>query len=127
MEIANEVSISYFRYPENSYLKTHGVHIHCPEGAVEKDGPSAGIAMATALISLSLQTPVLPRLAMTGEISLTGKVLPVGGIKEKILAAKRTGANTIILPKENAKDFAELPEYVSFKWNLIRISIFSDN
>ena len=98
--------------PENDYLRSHHVHVHCPEGAVEKDGPSAGIAMATALISLAFDIPVKQHLAMTGEISLTGKVLPVGGIKEKILAAKRSGAKTIILPFDCTKDHAELPDYV---------------
>lgn len=114
------------KYPENKYLKTYGVHLHCPEGAIEKDGPSAGIAMATSLISLAINTPVLPRLAMTGEISLTGKVLPVGGIKEKILAAKRSGAITVILPKENTKDFAELPEYVKEGVTFIFASEYSE-
>lgn len=99
-------------YPNNDYLGNHRVHVHCPEGAIEKDGPSAGIAMATALISLALDRPPIPHLAMTGEISLTGKVLPVGGIKEKILAAKRSGATTIILPYDCTKDHAELPDYV---------------
>lgn len=97
---------------ENDYLRNHHVHVHCPEGAIEKDGPSAGIAMATSLISLAFDVPVKPHLAMTGEISLTGKVLPVGGIKEKILAAKRSGATTIILPFDCKKDHAELPDYV---------------
>jgi Lon-like ATP-dependent protease len=99
-------------YPENGYLRNHQVHVHCPEGAIEKDGPSAGIAMATALVSLALDRPPIPHLAMTGEISLTGKVLPVGGIKEKILAAKRSGAKTIILPFDCTKDHGELPDYV---------------
>ena len=100
------------QFPENDYLRSHQIHVHCPEGAVEKDGPSAGIAMATALISLALNRAPVPHLAMTGEISLTGKVLPVGGIKEKILAAKRSGAKTIILPIDCTKDHAELPDYV---------------
>lgn len=97
---------------KNDYLNRHQVHVHCPEGAIEKDGPSAGIAMATALISLAFNSPVKAHLAMTGEISLTGKILPVGGIKEKILAAKRSGATTIILPFDCTKDHTELPDYV---------------
>ena len=96
----------------NAFFKSHQLHLHVPEGAVEKDGPSAGVAMATSLISISTNTAVKPRLAMTGELSLTGKVLPVGGIKEKVLAARRSGADTVILPSANKRDFDELPDYV---------------
>lgn len=98
--------------PENDFFKRHQLHIHVPEGAVEKDGPSAGVAMATSLISIATATPLRPHIAMTGELSLTGKVLPVGGIKEKILAARRSGANTVILPAGNRRDADELPLYV---------------
>jgi ATP-dependent Lon protease len=86
------------------------VHIHVPEGATPKDGPSAGITMLTALTSAFTQRKVKSRLAMTGEITLRGKVLPVGGIKEKILAAKRSSINDIILSEDNRKDFNEIPE-----------------
>lgn len=92
------------------FLSTHEVHLHLPAGATPKDGPSAGITMALALYSLATNRRLKSGLAMTGELSLTGKVLPVGGIKEKVLAAKRAGIRTIILPKQNEKDLKEVPE-----------------
>ncbi len=87
----------------------YDLHIHFPEGAVPKDGPSAGIAIFTAIASVFTQRKVRSRLAMTGEITLRGKVLPVGGIKEKILAAKRAGITDIILCSKNRKDITEIP------------------
>lgn len=92
------------------FLATHEIHLHLPAGATPKDGPSAGITMALALYSLATNQMVRGDLAMTGELSLTGKVLPVGGIKEKVLAAKRAGIKTIILPWQNEKDLKEVPE-----------------
>jgi ATP-dependent Lon protease len=92
------------------YLENHEVHLHLPAGATPKDGPSAGITMALALYSLAKNKKVRGQIAMTGELSLTGKVLPVGGIKEKVLAAKRAGIKEIILPFENEKDLKEVPE-----------------
>jgi ATP-dependent Lon protease len=88
------------------------VHLHVPAGAVPKDGPSAGVTMAVALASLFTRRPVRTDTAMTGEISLTGLVLPVGGIKEKVLAARRIGIRRLILPKDNEQDLSELPEHV---------------
>ena len=93
-------------------FKRNGVHIHVPSGAIPKDGPSAGVTMATALASLYLGIPVRRDTAMTGEISLSGLVLPVGGIKEKVLAARRAGIRKIILPKANQKDLREVPDEV---------------
>ncbi|GAX12150.1 hypothetical protein FisN_1Hh075 [Fistulifera solaris] len=98
--------------PANSYFDTADIHLHVPEGATPKDGPSAGITMVTSLLSLATGKPVRNDLAMTGEISLTGKVLPVGGIREKIMAARRAGITCVILPQANQRDFDEIPEYL---------------
>jgi ATP-dependent Lon protease len=97
---------------ERALFKDFGLHIHVPAGMIPKDGPSAGITMATALTSLYCKTPVRLDTAMTGEITLTGLVLPIGGVKEKVLAARRAGLRGIILPKENQKDLRELPDDV---------------
>merc|ERR1719361_2063868 len=94
------------------FFEEHDLHIHCPEGATPKDGPSAGVTMATALLSLALGQPVRPDLAMTGEVSLNGKVLAVGGIKEKTIAARRAGCKVLVFPHANRRDFDELPEYL---------------
>ncbi|MDQ1273586.1 MAG: ATP-dependent Lon protease [Planctomycetota bacterium] len=94
-------------------------HIHIPAGAIPKDGPSAGVTMAMALISLLKEIPILSYVAMTGEITLRGRVLPVGGIKEKILAAKRSGITTVILPKRNEKDLVEVPENAKKEMNFV--------
>ncbi len=93
-------------------FKKSGVHIHVPAGAIPKDGPSAGVTMATALTSLYTRMPARNDTAMTGEITLTGLVLPIGGIKEKVLAARRAGIRRIVLPKANQKDLRDLPEQV---------------
>jgi Lon-like ATP-dependent protease len=98
--------------PESNYFDNTDVHMHVPEGATPKDGPSAGITMTTAMLSLALDKPIRNDLAMTGEISLTGKVLPVGGIKEKIMAARRAGITCVILPSQNQRDYDEMPDYL---------------
>jgi ATP-dependent Lon protease len=97
---------------ENKIFEQSDIHLHVPEGATPKDGPSAGVTMATALASLVTNRLVKNDVAMTGEITLRGRVLPVGGIKEKVLAAHRAGLKTVILPKRNEKDLDELPDQV---------------
>nr|XP_055105968.1 lon protease homolog, mitochondrial-like isoform X3 [Symphalangus syndactylus] len=99
--------------PANDYLVTSHIHLHVPEGATPKDGPSAGCTIVTALLSLAMGRPVRQNLAMTGEVSLTGKILPVGGIKEKTIAAKRAGVTCIVLPAENKKDFYDLAAFIT--------------
>lgn len=97
-------------FPDNHFLEKAKIHVHVPEGAVQKDGPSAGITMATSLLSLALDTPIDPAVAMTGELTLTGKVLRIGGLREKTVAARRAGCQTIIFPQDNISDWLELPE-----------------
>ena len=98
------------RYPENKFFDHARVHLHCPEGAVQKDGPSAGITMASSMLSLGLGESLPADVAMTGELTVTGKVLRIGGLREKTVAARRAGAKTIIFPRDNWSDWLELPE-----------------
>lgn len=115
MQESAKAGLSFLRANHGTYglkkdfFKGLEIHIHIPEGAVPKDGPSAGVTMAVALLSALTKKPVTPGYAMTGEITLSGKLLPVGGLNEKILAAKQAGIRHIILPKKNAKELAELP------------------
>ena len=119
MKESAKAAISYIRTKvadigvEENFYKEKDIHIHVPEGATPKDGPSAGIAMATALISALTQIPVRKDVAMTGEITLRGRVLPIGGLKEKTLAAHRMGIKTVIIPHENERDIEKIPENVA--------------
>jgi len=103
------------------YIEKHDLHIHVPEGATPKDGPSAGVGMATALVSVMTGIPVRADVAMTGEITLRGKVLAIGGLKEKLLAAHRGGIRTVIIPKENEKDLREIPENIQENLEIIPV------
>ncbi|KAI9732656.1 MAG: ATP-dependent Lon protease pim1 [Cirrosporium novae-zelandiae] len=105
-------SVMAHQFPGNRFFEKAKVHLHCPEGAVQKDGPSAGITMATSLLSLALKTPLDPTIAMTGELTVTGKVLRIGGLREKTVAARRAGAQSIIFPADNMSDWLELPENI---------------
>jgi ATP-dependent Lon protease len=97
---------------EADWFSKNTIHLHIPEGATPKDGPSAGITMSTALLSLLKAEPIKPDWAMTGELSLTGQVLPIGGLKEKTVAAKRNQIKHIIIPKKNIRDLEKIPEHV---------------
>ena len=103
------------------FHQKHDIHVHVPEGATPKDGPSAGIAMCTALVSALTRIPVKADVAMTGEITLRGRVLPIGGLKEKLLAALRGGIRTVLIPQENEKDLAEIPEIVTRDLKIIPV------
>jgi ATP-dependent Lon protease len=107
----------FFGIPKNFFEK-HDIHIHVPEGATPKDGPSAGISMCTALVSVITQIPVRASYAMTGEITLRGEILPVGGIKEKLLAAHRSGIKNVLIPEENLKDLKEIPDNIKKDLNI---------
>jgi len=111
MTVARKLAVTQFDIKAEWFEKNH-IHLHIPEGATPKDGPSAGITMATALLSLAREKTIVPRLVMTGELSLTGQVLPIGGLKEKTIAARRNKAKHIIFPKQNERDLDEIPDHV---------------
>jgi len=103
---------------DNAYFSERDFHVHVPEGATPKDGPSAGIGMCTALISAATNIPVRSNVAMTGEITLRGEVLPIGGLKEKLLAAHRGAIKTVIIPHENEKDLADISDEIKADLNI---------
>ena len=111
--------------PED-WFATHDIHIHVPAGATPKDGPSAGVAMVVALSSLLSDRPVRSDVAMTGEITLTGQVLPIGGLKEKALAAQRGGIRTVIAPALNEQDADEIPEHLRKDLEFVFVSTVED-
>jgi ATP-dependent Lon protease len=123
MQESAKAALSYLRSRaerfgiDPRFHRKYDLHIHLPEGAIPKDGPSAGIALATVLTSLLCNIKVRQDVAMTGEVTLRGRVLPVGGVKEKVLAAYRHGCKTILLPKENEKDLSEIPSEIAKELN----------
>jgi ATP-dependent Lon protease len=128
MKESAQAGLSYARARANTlgidparFEKTD-IHIHVPAGAIPKDGPSAGVTLATALVSALTGRPVRRDVAMTGEITLRGKVLPIGGLKEKVLAAHRAGISTFILPEKNEKDLAEIPQKVRRQLKMIAVN-----
>jgi len=132
MQESAQAAMSYVRSRaveiglDKDFYQKIDVHIHVPEGAIPKDGPSAGITMATSLVSALIRMPVRHDLAMTGEITLRGRILPIGGLKEKVLAAHRGGIKTILIPEENEKDIEEIPSTILKSVNLILVSHMDD-
>lgn len=130
MKESAQAGLSYIRSISDKYdikpefYKEHDIHIHIPEGAVPKDGPSAGITMATAMLSAITQKPVRADIAMTGEITLRGRVLPIGGLKEKLLAAKNIGIKTVCIPKDNEKDLEEISNEITDGMEIIPVDRF---
>ena len=132
MQESARAAISYARNRasilglEPGYFDKRNIHVHIPAGAIPKDGPSAGITIATALISALTGRKVRKDVAMTGEITLRGKVLPIGGLREKTLAAHRGGIKTFVLPRRNAKDLSELPAVVRAELELVQVATLDE-
>lgn len=122
MTYVKKISSVYGVDPED--FSKYDYHIHVPAGAIPKDGPSAGITIATAILSVVTEKPVRKDVAMTGEITITGKVLPIGGLKEKLLAAKRMGVKTVIIPKKNENDLVKLPKYIKSALKIVPVETF---
>ena len=111
---------------DNEVFERMDIHVHMPEGAIPKDGPSAGITMATAVISALTGRPVYRHVGMTGEITLRGRVLPIGGVREKVLAAHRAGLKTVILPEKNMKDLVDLPKTARAELKILPVKHMDD-
>ena len=116
---------SKFGIPPHLFEK-YDIHVHVPEGATPKDGPSAGVAMIIAIISVMAGIPVKNDVAMTGEMSLRGRVLPIGGLKEKLLAALRSGIKTVLVPSENDRELSEVPDNIKDKLNINLVSTIDE-
>ena len=132
MKESSNIAYSFVRmflgreFPENRFFERAKIHLHCPEGATPKDGPSAGITMATSLLSLALNHAISPTIAMTGELTLTGKVLRIGGLREKAVAAKRAGAKTIFFPRDNLADWESMPDNVKEGLEPVPVGWYAD-
>jgi ATP-dependent Lon protease len=128
MQESIQAAVSYIRSQaprfgiKPSLFEKRDIHIHVPEGATPKDGPSAGVAMCTSIVSAITGIPIHKDIAMTGEITLRGRVLPIGGLKEKLLAAHRGGVKTVLIPRDNEKDLADIPENVKQGIKIIPVS-----
>jgi ATP-dependent Lon protease len=132
MQESAQAALSYVRSRaerfgiDKKFSETCDIHVHLPEGAIPKDGPSAGVTMATALVSALTKIPVRRDVAMTGEITLRGRVLPIGGLKEKALAAHRAGIKTVLIPKENRKDLREIPKKIRTAMRIVPVEFVDE-
>ena len=117
---------SFITSPSLPVFDTLDIHVHVPDGATPKDGPSAGLAMVTSIVSVLTGIPVRKDIAMTGEVSLRGNAMPIGGLKEKLLAALRGGITTVLIPEENEKDLADIPDVVKEGLEIIAVSHVRD-
>lgn len=132
MKESAQIALSYVRSIADDYgvkkdfFKNHDIHIHVPEGAVPKDGPSAGITMATAILSATADRKVDCKVAMTGEINLRGKVMPIGGLKEKLLAAKNAGIKTVLVPKKNQPMLDEISKEITSGMEIVLVEDMKD-
>jgi ATP-dependent Lon protease len=132
MQESAQAALSYVRARaerfgiDPKFAEQSDIHIHLPEGAIPKDGPSAGVTMATGLVSALSRIPVRRDVAMTGEITLRGRVLPIGGLKEKLLAAHRAGIKTVLIPKENRKDLRDIPKRIRAALRIVQVEFVDE-